>query len=98
MKLLKTKIDGPMILKSTVYIDRRGYFKEVYRKNILKKTQTFSESYYPTGNIFYSSSEKLIKTKHYNFNYIPYMIETFRAIDIDNTDDLKLTKKIYKLL
>jgi len=26
------------------------------------------------------------------------MIETFRAIDIDNTDDLKLTKKIYKLL
>ena len=36
MKLLKTKIDGPMILKSTVYIDRRGYFKEVYRKNILK--------------------------------------------------------------
>ena len=36
MKLLKTKIDGPMILKSTVHIDRRGYFKEVYRKNILK--------------------------------------------------------------
>jgi len=37
MKLIKTKIDGPMILKSKIYIDRRGYFKEVYRKNILKK-------------------------------------------------------------
>jgi len=36
MKLLKTKIDGPMILKSKIYIDSRGYFKEVYRKNILK--------------------------------------------------------------
>ena len=36
MKLIKTKIDGPMILKSKIYIDRRGYFKEVYRKNILK--------------------------------------------------------------
>ena len=36
MKLLKTKINGPMILKSKIYIDRRGYFKEVYRKNILK--------------------------------------------------------------
>ena len=36
MKLIKTKIDGPMILKSNIYIDRRGYFKEVYRKNILK--------------------------------------------------------------
>ena len=36
MKLLKTKISGPMLLKSKIYIDRRGYFKEVYRKNILK--------------------------------------------------------------
>ena len=36
MKLIKTKIIGPMILKSKIYIDRRGYFKEVYRKNILK--------------------------------------------------------------
>ena len=36
MKLIKTKIDGPMILKSKIYIDRRGYFKEVYRKNIVK--------------------------------------------------------------
>ena len=36
MKLIKTKIVGPMILKSKIYIDRRGYFKEVYRKNILK--------------------------------------------------------------
>jgi pseudaminic acid cytidylyltransferase len=77
---------------------KNGKLKFINKKNILKKTQTFSESYYPTGNIFYSSSEKLIKTKHYNFNYIPYMIETFRAIDIDNADDLKLTKKIYKLL
>ena len=36
MKLIKTKIIGPMILKSKIYIDSRGYFKEVYRKNILK--------------------------------------------------------------
>ena len=36
MKLIKTKIDGPMILKSKIHIDRRGYFKEVYKKNILK--------------------------------------------------------------
>ena len=36
MKLIKTKIDGPMILKSKIHIDRRGYFKEVYRKNIVK--------------------------------------------------------------
>jgi dTDP-4-dehydrorhamnose 3,5-epimerase len=36
MKLLKTKINGPLLLKSKIYIDSRGYIKEVYRKNILK--------------------------------------------------------------
>ena len=75
-----------------------GKLKFIKRKNIKTKTQNFSESYYPTGNIFYYSSAKLIKAKHYNFNYIPYMIETFRAIDIDDANDLKLTKKIYRLI
>jgi dTDP-4-dehydrorhamnose 3,5-epimerase len=36
MKLLKTKIDGPKKLKTTLYKDSRGYFKEVYQKKIVK--------------------------------------------------------------
>jgi len=35
MKLLKTKIQGPMIIKSKIFDDNRGYLKETYRKNIL---------------------------------------------------------------
>ena len=37
MKLLKTKIQGPMIIKTKIYKDSRGYIKETYRKNILKE-------------------------------------------------------------
>ncbi len=36
MKLLNTKIHGPKIIKSHIYSDNRGYFKEVFKKNILK--------------------------------------------------------------
>ena len=36
MKLLKTKIGGPKKLKTTLYKDNRGYFKEVYQKRIIK--------------------------------------------------------------
>ena len=36
MKLLKTKIDGPKKLETTLYKDSRGYFKEVYQKKIVK--------------------------------------------------------------
>ena len=35
MKLLKTKIDGPKIIKTTIFKDSRGFLKEVYRKNII---------------------------------------------------------------
>ena len=35
MKLLKTKIQGPMIIKTKIFEDNRGYLKETYRKNIL---------------------------------------------------------------
>ena len=35
MKLLKTKIDGPKIIKTTIFKDSRGFLKEVYRKNIV---------------------------------------------------------------
>ena len=35
MKLLKTKILGPKIIKSQIFKDRRGFLKETYRKNIV---------------------------------------------------------------
>jgi len=35
MKLLKTKIDGPKIIKTTIFKDSRGFLKEVYRKDIV---------------------------------------------------------------
>ena len=35
MKLLKTKISGPTIIKTNIYKDSRGFLKETFRKNIL---------------------------------------------------------------
>ena len=35
MKLLKTKISGPKIIKTKIYNDSRGFLKETYRKNIV---------------------------------------------------------------
>ena len=35
MKLLKTKIDGPKIIKTKIYNDNRGFLKETYKKNIV---------------------------------------------------------------
>ena len=35
MKLLKTKINGPKIIKTKIFKDKRGFLKEVYQKKII---------------------------------------------------------------
>ena len=35
MKLLKTKISGPKIIKSKIFKDSRGFLKEVYQKRVI---------------------------------------------------------------
>ncbi|WP_415321776.1 dTDP-4-dehydrorhamnose 3,5-epimerase [Candidatus Pelagibacter sp. Uisw_092] len=39
MKLLKTRIDGPKIIKTEIFRDSRGFLKETYRKNIVNKKE-----------------------------------------------------------
>ena len=37
MKLFKTKIKGPLLIKSEIFKDRRGYLRETFRNNLLGK-------------------------------------------------------------
>ena len=39
MKLLKTKINGPLLIKSEIFKDKRGYLRETFRNNLLGKTK-----------------------------------------------------------
>ena len=39
MKLLKTKIKGPLLIKSEIFRDKRGYLRETFRNNLLEKTK-----------------------------------------------------------
>ena len=41
MKIIKTKIKDLLILKSQIFKDNRGFLKETFRKNILKKNFLF---------------------------------------------------------
>ena len=37
MKLIKTKLDGPKIIKSKIFKDNRGYLRETFKNNLFKK-------------------------------------------------------------
>ena len=51
MKIIKTKIKGLLILKTNIYKDKRGFFKEVYREKILNKKFIFDCLSYSKKNI-----------------------------------------------
>ena len=41
MKIINTKIAGLKILKSKNFLDSRGYFREVFKENVIKKKFVF---------------------------------------------------------
>ena len=52
MKLINTKIDGPKIIKTKIFNDKRGFFKEVYQKKIMPNIDfPFDIMSYSTKNV-----------------------------------------------
>ena len=71
MKLIKTKIKDLVLLKTTVYKDKRGFLKETFRKKILNKNFPFDVMSYSKKNVLrglhYQSKQpqaKLITVTH----------------------------------
>jgi len=57
MKLIKTKISGPKLIKSKIFVDKRGYLRETFRNSIFKK------SYFPF-DVMSSSKKKVLRGLH----------------------------------
>ena len=57
MKIIKTKIKDLLILKSQIFKDRRGFLKETFKKNVLKKNFPF--------DITSLSKKNVIRGLHY---------------------------------
>ena len=51
MKTLNTKIKNLLLLKTTIYKDKRGFLKETFRKNILNKNFPFDVMSYSKKNV-----------------------------------------------
>ena len=57
MKLIKTKIAGPLIIKTKIYYDKRGFLKETFRNNLFKNIK------FPF-DVMSSSKKKVLRGLH----------------------------------
>ena len=76
----------------------KNFLQFINKKNIIKKNQNFSNSFFPTGHIAYYNAEFLLKSSQNIFKYVPLFIDRLRAIDIDEPEDLQIVKKLIKFI
>lgn len=73
---------------------KRGKLNYINSKNIYKRSQDFSDSYYDNDTFLITNLSLLTKGKK---KYLPTIIPSYRSIDINYKEDLFFAKKLYKI-
>ena len=82
-------------------IKKNNFLESLDKPAFMKRSQDFKEKYFDTGNFTFFPVKKipnilLEEEKKPYKNYIPYVVDRIKGIDIDNVDDLLLAKKVFK--
>jgi len=89
MKILKTEIKGPLIIKSKIFEDKRGYLRETFRNNLFKKLK------FPF-DIMSFSKKKVLRGLHIQTNKSQAKIITVTHGKIfDVAVDLRIKSKTF---
>ena len=93
MNIIKTKLEGVVIIKTTQFKDHRGWFTESYNKNILK----FLKVKFVQDNISYN--KKIYTFRGLHFQNKPYQQAKLIRVDqgaiLDFILDLRSNSKTY---
>ena len=73
-------------------IDKKKKLKPVFNKKINIRSQDLKNYYFDSGLFGIFKTSEIFK-KHRSFS--PFVLEKYKAIDIDNLDDWQLLQKIY---
>ncbi len=89
MKLIKTKINGPKIIKTKIFNDKRGFFKEVYQRKIISKLN------FPFDIMSYSK-KNVLRGMHIQSNNSQAKIVTVtHGVVLDVAVDLRKRSKTF---
>jgi dTDP-4-dehydrorhamnose 3,5-epimerase len=96
MKLLKTKIPGPKIIKTEIFKDNRGFLKETYRKNIVNNHEfSFDVMSFSKKNVLRGLH---IQTKNSQGKYISVLKGSIYDVVVDLRKKSKTFGKYYSVV
>lgn len=77
-------------------INKKKFLEYIDKKYSLQRSQDLEESYYDAANFAWFNTKSFLKRKGSNLSVLPYIIPKNKAQDIDNIEDWKIAKKLYK--
>lgn len=106
LKILKKKPNSMVLsvceyshpIERSLIMNSKNEIKFKYKKNILKQTQYFQKSYYDAGQFGLAKKKYFLDNNVKNKKIIGYVLNDYEACDIDNYQDLKKAKFLYKKL
>lgn len=78
-------------------INKNGFLKPLNKKKLKVRSQDLSSVFCDAGMINIYSSDAF-NNKIDNVNYIPFVIDYLKTVDIDNIKQFKAAEKIYKTI
>ena len=77
-------------IERAIKLNKLNEVRYIYQKNMLRRSQDFSDSFYDAGQFYFYNFETNKKKT------IAYTIFPMEGLDIDTREDLELAKKIFK--
>ena len=78
-------------------IIKNKYLKFKWKKYRKINSQDLEEFFHDCGNFYFFKTSKILnRKKFYPKKMIPYKLNIYNSVDIDNYEDLKLAKKLFK--
>jgi len=96
MEIVKTKIEGVLILKPTIHIDKRGFFSETYNKKRINLKKTI----FVQDNISHNKKKFTFRGLHYQSKPFAQakLIRVEKGEILDFILDIRPNSKTYKKL
>lgn len=89
MKLIKTKIPGPLIIKSKIHRDHRGFLRETFKNNLFKSIK------FPFEILSYSKKNVLRGLHYQKKNPQGKLVSVVKGAILDVAVDIRKSSKTY---
>ena len=95
MKIIKTKFKGLFVIKKKYFKDNRGYFLELYKKNVIKKNFPFTCISYSKKNVIRGMH---IQIKNAQAKYVSILKGKVLDVVVDLRKNSKTFGKHFKII